>query len=203
VQEIHWTANGKAALDIYCRLVFAADPCEFSALYMLTYIAQAGGAMKLADIKGGAQESLVEGGTDSIPRALANWLSSQTLCSLHLSSAVVSITDGVDGTVVVCADGRTLTGRVAVIAIPPAARVLLDTNLRPPKRLMFFLFVSLVQLVPRIKISPDLPASMDQFFQVLSYKFDSIQDLVLTGVFLGGVAVSSRVSLKTVVRRWD
>lgn len=123
IQDLHWTANGKSAMDIYCRLVFAADPCEFSALYMLTYVAQAGGAMKLADVKGGAQESMIGGGTERIPNSVAEFLGGHPKCILELNQPIAKIVQTEDGVEVESGTAKRWRARHVVVAIPPTVRV--------------------------------------------------------------------------------
>ena len=56
-------AKARALLGVACKTIWGAEADELSMLYVLSYIAGAGGLDPLLDAEGGAQDRLFEGGS--------------------------------------------------------------------------------------------------------------------------------------------
>lgn len=133
-REIH-TAPVRAVFDIALRTVFGAEAGELSLLYFLHYLRSSGGFMHLVEIKGGAQQDRFVEGAQTIAERLAERLGDRVL----LGRPVRAIRQAGDA-VEVHTERGVLSGRRAVVAIPPA-------------------------LAGRIDYHPLLPAGRDQLTQ--------------------------------------
>ena len=129
------TAPVRAVFDIALRTVFGAEAGELSLLYFLHYLHSSGGFLQLIEIKGGAQQDRFVEGAMTIAERMADRLSDR----VKLSSPVRAIRQEA-GAVIVYTDGRALSAKRVVVAIPPA-------------------------LAGRIDYQPLLPAARDQLTQ--------------------------------------
>ena len=109
------TTIAQDLFEMAVRGLFAADLDEVSFLDLLLLVRGHKSINKLFSIKGGAQENLVDGGAGSIAARVADELGA----AVRLRAPVRSITQGSDS-VVVNADGVTVTARYVVMTIPPA-----------------------------------------------------------------------------------
>lgn len=130
-----WTQLGRNTMRLICEGVWAADPADVSLLHFLAYINAAGGLDPLIDTVGGAQDSRVVGGSQSIALALASRLKSP----VRLNQPVRRIAQDVSGVVVHTDDTRFQCSQI-VVAMSPA-------------------------LTGRIAYSPPLTADRDQLTQ--------------------------------------
>ncbi|MGW4370562.1 flavin monoamine oxidase family protein [Nocardia takedensis] len=109
------TERGKRYMRYITEAVFAAEPEELSTLWVSAFLAASGGADKLISTKGGAQQDRIVGGSQQIALKLAERLGD----SVRLGSAVRGIDWDEDGVRVELADGSTVTGERAILAMPP------------------------------------------------------------------------------------
>ncbi len=129
------TAKARSLLRLYARSVFAAEASDFSLLHAL-YITHAGGGVDVvAGTHGGAQQDRFVGGSQVVPRALAEKLGP----SVRLRAPVRRIEQHGDR-ITVLADGVLVTAAHVVVAVPPA-------------------------LAARIVYEPGLPGARDQLTQ--------------------------------------
>jgi monoamine oxidase len=135
------TRGARVAMDVAIEAVFACQPRDVSALFVLYYISQAGNAAgkgslaRLISTAGGAQESRFVGGAEKVSRKVARRLGKR----LVLGAPVRRIRRTGSGVRVV-ADGVTVSARRAIVALSPT-------------------------LAGRIQYDPALPALRDQLTQ--------------------------------------
>jgi monoamine oxidase len=146
--EAPWTAPNARALDsqtmwswirrnVYtrtCRRLFnlsvqgvwAAEPADLSLLHVLFYINSAGGWDRLIGTEGGAQQDRFVGGSQLVALRLAERLDAE----IRLRSPVRRIEHS-DRGVTLHGDGDSVSGRRAIVAIPPtlAGRIAYDPPL--------------------------------------------------------------------------
>jgi len=101
--------------EMAVRGLFATDLDDVSLLHLLFLVRAHGSINKLFSIEGGSQENMVEGGAGLIAQRVADDLGG----AVRLDSPVRSITQLPDS-VLVGADGVTVSARHAVVAVPPA-----------------------------------------------------------------------------------
>ncbi|ELU09171.1 hypothetical protein CAPTEDRAFT_202784 [Capitella teleta] len=130
-KEILWTKATSREADVFSRVNFAADPHEVSLLWALWYVRGAGGTQRIDYIKGGAQEKKVIGGTQQIPKKIADSLGS----NVHLEEPVTHIDYSDDVVTVTTANGNTYTADHIILALAPSLqrRIIFKPNL-PPHR---------------------------------------------------------------------
>jgi monoamine oxidase len=95
--------------------VLSVEPREISMLWLLNYIASAGTLDNLVDTADGAQDSRFIGGSQAISIAMAAQLGD----SLALNAPVRALEHS-GGSVTARGDGFSVTGRRAILALPPA-----------------------------------------------------------------------------------
>lgn len=122
-------------LNFIIRTVFAVEPSQVSFLFFLFFLRSGFGYNCLSDIRGGAQQERVVGGTQSISLALAQVLGSKIL----LNAPVRKIEQWAGG-VVVHSDLGVHRSKYVVVAVPPV-------------------------VAGSIQHSPPLPAMRDQLTQ--------------------------------------
>ncbi|KAL6053941.1 Monoamine oxidase [Balamuthia mandrillaris] len=122
-------------LNFIIRTVFASEPSQISFLFFLWFLRSGHGYTCLSDIRGGAQQSKVVGGAQSISDAMAIELGTRVL----LNAPVRKIFQW-DGGVVVHSDIGVFRAKYVVVAIPP-------------------------QLAGAITYEPGLPGMRDQLTQ--------------------------------------
>jgi len=138
-------ANGiLALLSPFMEALVGAEPRDLSFLFVLAYVAGAGNATtpgtleRLFNVRNGAQQSRIVGGSQQISINVADALGS----AVRLSTPVRSISQSDTG-VVVTSDLVTVNAQRVVVAVPPA-------------------------LAARIDYDPLLPAARDQLTQRLA-----------------------------------
>jgi monoamine oxidase len=109
-----YTARGRAIIELSIQAVWAAEPADLSLLHVLFYTHSAGGFDLLLDTEGGAQQDRFVGGSQLVSIRLAERLGD----AVRLNAPVRSIEHG-DGGVTLHADGVTVRGRRAIVALPP------------------------------------------------------------------------------------
>lgn len=130
------SANVRALLNPSIRTVFGAEPGELSLLHFLTYVASAGGLMRLLEVDGGFQQTRFVHGAQAVSEGLADRLGRDRIT---LGAPVRAVTQ--DGErVTVHTDAGTRTARRLILAAPLA-------------------------LLDRIHFEPGLPALRDQLHQ--------------------------------------
>lgn len=119
--EANTVTNGfRQIVPLATRPIFGAEPGELSLLFTLFYIAASGDEQNVGtfernfDTRGGAQESRFTGGSQEIAFRIAKALGRR----VHLRRPVRRIDQDRSG-VTVHADGLTVHGRRAIIAVPP------------------------------------------------------------------------------------
>jgi monoamine oxidase len=131
------SAKGRTIFALAVEAILSVEPRDVSMLYLLTYVAAAGGITPLVANAGagGAQDYRVTGGTQGIAQAMARKLGNRVV----LSRPVREIAQSARG-VTVYADKLTVKGKLVIVAIPP-------------------------NLAGRIIYSPGVPALRDQLTQ--------------------------------------
>ena len=129
------TAGARALIDVAVQSIFSAEPAEVSLLHCLWVLHSGGGLMKLSTIQGGAQQTRLVEGFQTVAERLAAQLGGQ----LRLNAAVRAVVKDDNGVLVHHRRG-TVRGRRLIIAIPPA-------------------------LAGRIEYEPALPVARDQLTQ--------------------------------------
>lgn len=122
-------------LDVAVRVIFGAEPGELGLLYFLAYLNAGGGLLKLAEIRGGAQQDRFVEGAQSVSTRLAATLGD----ALTLEAPVTRVVHTPAGVEVHSAQGRVRAER-CIVAVPPA-------------------------LAGRIAYDPALPGRRDQLTQ--------------------------------------
>ena len=159
-----------AILRPFTEALIGAEPGDLSFLHILAYVAGAGDEThpgtfeRLFNVRGGAQQSRIVGGSQIISERVAAALGS----SVNLSTPVRSISQ-TDAGVTVSSDALTVQAKHVIVAVPPA-------------------------LAARIDYAPLLPAARDLLMQRLAMgalmKVEAVYDTPfwragkLTGQFL-------------------
>ena len=133
-----------ALLASFTEALVGTEPEELSLLFVLAYVASAGNATntgtfeRLFNVRGGAQQSRLVGGSQLVAQRVAAALGRR----VHLNAPVRRIVQNAKG-VTVTADGLTAVGKRVVVALP-------------------------TPLAARIDYAPLLPAARDLLSQRLS-----------------------------------
>jgi monoamine oxidase len=136
------SAEGRKLLALLIEGLISQEPRDVSFLYLLFYIAAAGGDLNLLIGNagtGGAQDFRVSGGAQGIATAIAKRLGGNRVLLRNPVRKIVQRA----GKVTVYADNATVTARQVVVAVPPP-------------------------LASRIDYEPVLPALRDQLTQKMS-----------------------------------
>jgi len=113
-------AYTKTATDlVVCglRAIFGADPAEFSPLFLANYVAQGDSFEMLTNTKGGAQDSIIIGGSQQMSQRLAAMVGD----GVRVGDAVAHVEQLSDAVQVTTLAGRQFRAARAVIAMPPYA----------------------------------------------------------------------------------
>src|SRR3712207_414715 len=110
-----YTRAGRTMMEIAIEAVWAAEPKDVSLLHVLFYTRSGNGLDSLLSSEGGAQQDRFVGGSQLIALRVAEQLGDV----VQLSAPVRRIEHGDDG-VTVHADGVSVRGRRAIVAVPPA-----------------------------------------------------------------------------------
>lgn len=105
-------------MAVVCKTSWGCEPSELSLLYVLHYVAQAGGLDPMLETRGGAIEQHFVEGSHQIAVRVAAALGEGTV---RLGSPVSRI-DWTDDIVTVHTDDGSTTARRAIVAVPPAMR---------------------------------------------------------------------------------
>jgi monoamine oxidase len=151
------SAEFMAVATAATEAIFGCEPRDLSLLYTLFYIAASGNEANVGTFErnfntaGGAQENRFVGGAQTIPLRVAADLGSRVV----LNAPVRRIEQPPSGLVTVVSDNLTVTGRRAIVAIPPT-------------------------LAGRIEYVPKLPPLRDQLTQHMPQgtlmKFEAVYD---------------------------
>ncbi|EGG22874.1 amine oxidase [Cavenderia fasciculata] len=123
-------------LNWFCKVCLAGEPTEISFLWYLLFIKAAGGYGVLADIRGGAQQDRLIGGSQQISERLVR----ERVGNFLLNCKVVGIHQDNAGVTVLIEGGQRFRAKFVANTIPPA-------------------------LAGRIDYKPALPASRDSLTQ--------------------------------------
>lgn len=104
-----------SVIRLFTRAVFSAEASQISFLYFLAYAAAAGGFSALVSTRGGAQDSLFEGGAWQLAAKMAAELGPAVI----LNAQVLSIVQDEAG-VTVATPNEAWRGRHVVVTAPPA-----------------------------------------------------------------------------------
>ena len=115
VREHSFSESTRHFASIMTRAVLGADPDEISVLYWAYYVAQGDSIEMLIGGAGGAQDSVIEGGSQQLSLRMAQELGA----AVRLSQPVRRVTQNADG-VEVFTDTARIRARYAVVALPPA-----------------------------------------------------------------------------------
>jgi monoamine oxidase len=129
------TAGARELFRLLVEAVWAADAADLSLLHLLFYTHSAGGFDDLIGTEGGAQQDRFVGGSQLLAMRLA-----EELGDVVALDAPVRRIEQTDSGVLLAADGREVSARAAIVAIPPT-------------------------LGGRIAYDPPLPALRDQLTQ--------------------------------------
>lgn len=129
------TKSGRAMVRLVTEAIFSAEPEEISALWALYYFGSGGGFDALTEVRGGAQQDRVAGGSQRVALAVAAELGDR----VRQAEPVTDITWD-DDQVVLRTPGTETRARRAIVAVPPP-------------------------LAGRIRYSPGLPGDRDQLTQ--------------------------------------
>ncbi|MBO0769590.1 MAG: flavin monoamine oxidase family protein [Solirubrobacterales bacterium] len=108
--------NARKLVALLMEAILSVEPADLSMLYTLWYINMAGSIETLVGNagSGGAQDFLVQGGTQSISEAMASQLGDRVL----LNNPVRRISQNANGATVY-ADNATVTAQQVIVAMPP------------------------------------------------------------------------------------
>lgn len=160
------TADARAVLDGAVRAIFAADPDQLSFLFFLSYLHSGGGLMKLAEIKGGAQQDRFIGGAQQVPERLAVALGDR----LRLNTPVRAITQDAGG-VRVATDQGAFAARWVIVAVPPPlAREIAYSPALPEAR------AGLIQRMPMGSTIKVVVAYQTPFWRASGYSGETLTD---------------------------
>src|SRR5262249_37683813 len=112
------TRAARDLLALGVRAVFAAEPAELSLLHFLSY-SHAGGLLdRLLNVRGGAQESRIVGGSQLLALRLAEQLGQAIKLEAPVRRVIQDGPDG-DAGITVEADGVSVRAKYVVVSIPP------------------------------------------------------------------------------------
>ncbi len=117
------TATAQHLFRIYCSAVFATETSDLSLLHALFYTHAGGGVDSLVNVKGGAQQDRIVGGSQLIAQRMAEELGD----AIHLDCPVRKIQQDAPGVCVV-SDRLTVRAQSVIVAIPPtlAGRIIYE-----------------------------------------------------------------------------
>jgi monoamine oxidase len=118
LRSMYAGASTRNLMAIMSRVTWGAEPDVVSMLHAVRYIKAAGGLARMLDVKGGAQQDRLAGGTQQIAIRMADALGPRVALD-----AVVRRIEWRDGGSVTVDCGRaTVTAAAVIVAIPPAHR---------------------------------------------------------------------------------
>jgi len=112
-----FTQNTIDLVSCSTRAVFGAEPDELSLLFLANYTAQGDSLEMLTNTKGGAQDSIIIGGSQQMSQRLAERLHG----GVHLGEPARALRQDDDGVEVIGESGLRIRARFAVVAMPPSA----------------------------------------------------------------------------------
>uniref|UniRef100_A0A674MBG4 Amine oxidase n=1 Tax=Takifugu rubripes TaxID=31033 RepID=A0A674MBG4_TAKRU len=116
IEKHVWTAALKEQLGISCRTLFGLEASQMSFLFLLVYVAAAGGLLPLLESSpGSAQELKVKGGTQQLSERLAERVEWQ---NIQLSSGVMTIWQDAEWARV-STKTNTYSCRAVIVTCPP------------------------------------------------------------------------------------
>ena len=122
------TGDARAVFDIAVRAILAAEPREVSFLHFMFYLASGGGILRLAEVRGGAQQDRFLGGAQQISIRMAESLGDAVV----LDAPVHAIVQDERAVSVHAAGGRRFSAPHAIVAVPPGLVASIDFSPRLP-----------------------------------------------------------------------
>ena len=118
LRSVHAGASTRRLMAIMARVTWGCEPDEVSMLHAVRYVKAAGGIGRMLDVEGGAQQDRFPAGSQQIALRMAEQLGERVV----FDAPVRRIGRRTDSTVEVFANGKTVTGRSAIVAVAPAHR---------------------------------------------------------------------------------
>ena len=112
------TAGARALVDVAVESIFSAEPAEVSLLHFLWVMHSGGGLLKLSTIRGGAQQTRLAEGFQSVAECLAEEVGGQ----LRLNAPVRAITQ-TDHEITVHTSRGTVRAQRVIVAVPRVTEV--------------------------------------------------------------------------------
>ncbi|GAM28660.1 hypothetical protein SAMD00019534_118360 [Acytostelium subglobosum LB1] len=170
----HWTTlnikdvEAKNIIDWFVKVCLAADPSEVSFLWFLLFIKAAGNYGLLADIRGGAQERRMIGGSQQISERLAEKVGLQ-YCKLN--SPIKSIHQDGSGCQVTNDKGVTFHSKFVIVTVPPPLAGRIEYRpLMPPER------DELTQRLPMGTVIKTIAIYDEPFWRQDGYSAEALSD---------------------------
>ncbi|KYR02833.1 amine oxidase (flavin-containing) [Tieghemostelium lacteum] len=112
-----YTDFAKTLVRVSILAVFSSEPSELSFFYVLSYFSMAGGVMKTMDVKNGAQQDRILGGS----LQLSVFLYEKNKRNILLSHPVIKISklEAKGFSKVQCENGKIFTCKKVIITLPP------------------------------------------------------------------------------------
>lgn len=114
-------AAARSLMAIASRVTWGCEPDQVSMLHAVRYLKAAGGMDRMLDTYGGAQQDRFPGGTQQIAVRIADELGPRVVLR-----APVRRVEWHDAGVTVTSDAGVVTGRRAIVAIPPQHRAAIE-----------------------------------------------------------------------------
>ncbi len=160
------TSSSRNLMAIMTRVTWGCEPDDVSMLHAARYVRAAGGLDRLLDVKNGAQQDRVPGGTQQIAQAAAAQLGARVL----LNAAVRRIDRHGAGVTVTSDQGQAEAGFV-IVAIPPAHRVAIEFDPPLPPE-----YQQLAHHWPQGRLSKAYAAYSTPFWRASGYSGQALSD---------------------------
>ncbi|KAL3969464.1 antigen [Sarotherodon galilaeus] len=130
-EKLCWTRTARRFATLFVNLIVTAEPHEVSALWLLWYVKQCGGIMRISSTTNGGQERKFVGGANQVSQCMARELGDR----VKLQSPVYRIDQTGDVVVVETVDKQTYKAKYVIVATPPALNLKMHFNPElPPLR---------------------------------------------------------------------
>uniref|UniRef100_A0A669BCF2 Amine oxidase n=1 Tax=Oreochromis niloticus TaxID=8128 RepID=A0A669BCF2_ORENI len=130
-EKLCWTRTARRFATLFVNLIVTAEPHEVSALWLLWYVKQCGGIMRICSTTNGGQERKFVGGSNQVSQCMARELGDR----VKLQSPVYRIDQTGDVVVVETVDKQTYKAKYVIVATPPALNLKMHFNPElPPLR---------------------------------------------------------------------
>lgn len=130
-EKLCWTRTARRFATLFVNLIVTTEPHEVSALWLLWYVKQCGGIMRICSTTNGGQERKFVGGANQVSQCMARELGDR----VKLQSPVYRIDQTGDMVVVETVDKQTYKAKYVIVATPPALNLKMHFNPElPPLR---------------------------------------------------------------------